>query len=58
VPPAASPALPRVAAVAEDYPVFTPVSRLRRIDDNPPSWRGSSLASPSVVRFASSVCHA
>jgi hypothetical protein len=28
VPPAASPALPRVAAVAEDYPVFTPVSRL------------------------------
>jgi hypothetical protein len=28
VPPAASPALPRVAAVAEDYPVFTPVSKL------------------------------
>jgi hypothetical protein len=39
VPPAASPALPRVAAVAEDYPVFTPVSRLL-------PFRSSTLCNP------------
>ncbi|KAE8798672.1 IRK-interacting protein-like [Hordeum vulgare] len=44
VPPAASPAFPRAAAVAEDYPVFTPVSKLL-----PVSWPKEQQCLPKAA---------